>query len=146
MWTLESETWGGPIDFFSYHYPAFLTLPNILSGCKHFWFTFAISLWVCYLFSSISCRTMNTWGRMRTKKWILSLMTTPVGSIWNLHIIACSHIKMVEDHANGKLNLRSISSHVIDHYGKTYHRETLFNSRAWVFILYSKIWGSLFLA
>jgi len=35
-WTLEDETQGGPGGFFSYHYPAFLTLLNILSGCKHF--------------------------------------------------------------------------------------------------------------
>lgn len=48
---------------------------------------------------------------------------------------------MTEDHADGKLNLRSISSHVIDGYGKTYHRETFTNSRTWVFILYGKLEG-----
>lgn len=46
---------------------------------------------------------------------------------------------MTEDHADGKLNLRSISSHVTDHYGKAYHKETVFNSRALVFILYDKL-------
>jgi len=45
----------------------------------------------------------------------------------------------MEDHADGKLNLRSISSHVIEHCGKNYGREILFNSMAWAFILYGKI-------